>query len=154
MPPIVNDVAATAILILALTCAATAQSPDQTGDPFARADSNADGVLSRAEFINAAANRFSNADADADGYLSKEELLTRARARDGGSDAVARIDRMIARFDSDRDNRLSASELPSPRREPGWIFDRIDRNSDGVVTRAEAEEAAAGARQRFGRRGE
>lgn len=48
---------------------------------FLKADTDGDGVISRAEFIARAEKRFDKMDADGDGRLSKDELRSAAKRR-------------------------------------------------------------------------
>ena len=100
------------------------------------ADTNADGLISRAEAaaLPRIAERFDAIDANRDGQVSFEELR--------GSRHKARGERFLGRLDADKDGKVSKAEALAKATER---FDRVDANNDGFIT---AEELAA----RHGRR--
>lgn len=100
------------------------------------ADTNADGLISRAEAaaLPRIAERFDAIDANRDGQVSFEELR--------GARHKARGERLLDRLDADRDGKVSKAEALAKATER---FDRVDANNDGFIT---AEELAA----RHGRR--
>jgi hypothetical protein len=138
-----------AITAIALASAATLvmahpQGQANRGAKFERlraADTNADGLLSRAEAaaLPRIAERFDAIDANADGQVSFDELRSsRHKAR-----GEKRGERFLKRLDADNDGKVSKAEALAKATER---FDRADANKDGFVT---AEELAA----RHGHRG-
>lgn len=119
--------------LIAVGGAASAKSHGG-GAAFDKVDANGDGKITQAELDTAAATRFATADADNDGFLSTQELLA---ARVGG-----RANRMLARFDTDKNGQLSAEELEAAASDK--IGKRIERrirdadaNNDGKLSLAE-----------------
>ncbi|MEM8883136.1 MAG: hypothetical protein AAGD14_03615 [Planctomycetota bacterium] len=99
-------------------------------------DTDRNGELS-AEEIEAAPTSLAKLDANKDGTISAEELdPNRVRAR-----------RMITRFDTDGDGKISIDEMPDRMAER---FESMDTNGDGVVDEAEFAELM---KQMRGRRG-
>ena len=60
-----------------------------------------------------------------------------ARMTERANDRAAK---MIERFDANADNQLSAAELAAGP-QPISIFDRIDTDKDGAISKAEADAA-------------
>lgn len=124
---------------VALASAATLVMAHPEGQPkrgakFERlraADTNADGLISRAEAaaLPRIAERFDAIDANRDGQVSFEELR--------GSRHKARGERFLGRLDADKDGKVSKAEALAKATER---FDRLDANQDGFIT---AEELAA-----------
>lgn len=168
--------AAAAGLMLAGTAAA------QDGGADRRLDADGDRRVSLAEMQAAHAARFARLDLDRNGALTREERRTgrqlarreqaerltalvarRDTNRDGGlsqAEAPGRWTR-LARFDANRDARVTAEELRAGRqaraaerrndrvaKAPGQPRARADANGDGLLTRAEAD---AQLRARFAR---
>lgn len=52
----------------------------------------------------------------------------------------ARVAAMIERFDADGDGFISPDEMPQPKRS-GRMFDMIDADDSGAISRAEFDEA-------------
>lgn len=120
-------------------------------DVFARADGNADGLISEEEFVSArpdfaseeqAAARFAAIDGDSDGVLTQQEL------RDSGPPPLP---------SATSEEASAGGRPPPPPPPPGGgasleeIYDELDTNEDGVVDitemmaglEEEAEEASA-----------
>ena len=137
-----------AITAIALASAATVvmahPEGQDRGAKFERlraADTNGDGLLSRAEAaaLPRLAERFESIDANADGQVSFDELRgARHKARDGKGG-----ERFLKRLDADNDGKVSKAEALAKATER---FDRVDANKDGFIT---AEELSA----RLGHRG-
>ena len=108
-------------------------------DPFANADANGDGLITRAEFIAARTARFAKMDRNGDGAVSRDDFgrLLRFRPKSG-----ERLDALIEQMDTNRDGRVSREELTSA---PTLMFDHADANEDGTVDKAEL----AAAKQRL-----
>lgn len=128
-----------AITAVALASAATVvmahpEGQSQRGTRFERlraADTNADGLLSRAEAaaLPRLAERFDAIDANGDGQVSFDELR--------GSRHKARGERFLKRLDADNDGKVSKTEALAKATER---FERVDANKDGFIT---ADELAA-----------
>ena len=119
------------------TVLATAAFAQGGGMGLMRADTNNDGMISKAEATAQATTRFDAMDANHDGVLSPDE-----RKGPGG--------RMIARAGGDGGTMTRADYLAQADKR----FDRIDTNHDGQLSREElgawAERARAMADQRRG----
>ncbi|OSQ45641.1 EF-hand domain-containing protein [Marivita geojedonensis] len=111
---------------------------------FAELDTNGDGSVSAEEFANRA-TPFARADADGDGFLTAEEIAAMGQER-----SAQRAERMIARFDTNEDGKISEEEMTS-RRDPARMFERLDANDDGVVSADEFADARMG--KQGGKRG-
>jgi hypothetical protein len=111
---------------------------------FERLDNNGDGQIDEEE---AAGGRrpldMAKADADQSGGISLEEFKTYMTNR--------RVDRMLDRFDANKDGKIQADEIPE-----GRFAERmksLDKDGDGVITRDELAKAEWGRRGRRGPRG-
>lgn len=105
-----------------------------SGQLFAAADKNGDGVVSKQEFLDERAKRFDTLDSNRDGWLSQEELaagLPNGRAR-------RFLPLMFGQFDADGDGRVTRAEFAKA---PTPVFDRADANGDGVLSQAEVKAA-------------
>lgn len=109
-------------LIAATLLPAAAQAQDRPArpDPFARADANGDGTVSRDEMLVEATASFDRFDANKDGKLSTDERPARGMGRGEGE---------LTR---------EAALLQATNR-----FDRVDANKDGKLDKAELEAARA-----------
>jgi hypothetical protein len=103
----------------------------QQGARFARlkaADTNGDGMLSRAEAaaLPRLAERFETLDANRDGQVTRDEMrAARAHARGGN---------LIGLLDADGDGRVSKAEALAKAEER---FNRADANRDGFLSAEE-----------------
>lgn len=115
-----------------------AQAVQTSLDPaqlFASADANADGDVSKPEFLAARAGRFDALDLNRDGALSRDEFTAAApglRER-----LMAPI--MFGQFDANSDGRVTREEFAKA---PTPGFDSADANGDGKVSQAELKAAA------------
>lgn len=103
------------------------QGPPDADALLARFDADGDGVLSSAEFPGPA-DRFKQLDADGDGFLSAGEL----NAADAGPGP--RHNGGFENDDVDQDGRVSREEFNGP----ADLFDRLDTDGDGYITREAA----------------
>jgi Ca2+-binding EF-hand superfamily protein len=101
---------------------------------FMEADTNGDGVVTRAEFNAARMARFDKLDRNGDGTISRADFgrLMRLAPR-----LARRIDRLLADADTNYDGRVTRAEYASM---PMPLFERLDLNHDG---RIDAQELAA-----------
>lgn len=105
----------------AVTVLATAAFAQGGGMGMMRADTNGDGMISKAEATAQANARFDRMDTNKDGTITADERQGpggRMMARAGGSDGamtraefVAQADKRFARIDTNRDGQLSSDEL-------------------------------------------
>ena len=109
---------------------------------FLSLDGDNDGVIARGEVPESAQPAFECliklGDQDGDGKLSREEyrdLLL--RARDSGASGIGN---RFAAIDRNGDGKLSREEFQGP---PA-VFDRLDADKDGFLTRTEAAAMRAG----------
>jgi len=104
--------------------------PDLT-QLLARADSNGDGIVTKAEFTEARAKMFDRLDRNHDGYLSKDD---KPRFSLRKSENGNRLQQMVLMLDKDGDGRISRDEFVNS---PSLLFERADTNHDGAVDAAE-----------------
>lgn len=121
------------ILPIALLAAspALAQMQRDPSAAFANADSNGDGMITRAEFQQSRSARFDKADRNRDGAVSRDDFKRLARFRPV---AVDRLDAFISEADANGDGRVTRDEITKA---PMPMFDRTDANRDGRIDQAE-----------------
>lgn len=95
---------------------------------LARADANNDGAITRDEFLARPTQMFSRLDANNDGVISQNE---RPQERGGRGSHGPHAQR-----DGDGNGQLSREEFVAMG---ATMFDRLDANDDGRVTREEAQ---------------
>lgn len=101
------------------------------GDWFDKADTNGDGVVTRAEFATFRDGNFAKLDRNGDGVVSPADFPRLAKAR---PDAYKKLTEMLGHADSNGDGAISRAELAAA---PPVMFQRADANGDGKVTKAE-----------------
>jgi Ca2+-binding EF-hand superfamily protein len=129
--------AGAAILAAPLAAQRALRRLPEPRDPIAAfrdADTNGDGVVTRAEFNAARMARFDKLDRNGDGTISRADFgrLMRLAPR-----LARRIDRLLADADTNYDGRVTRAEYASM---PMPLFERLDLNHDG---RIDAQELAA-----------
>ena len=135
-----------AILAAGLTTTAVLAHEGKGGGMMERlkaSDTNADGLISRAEAaaLPRFAAHFDAIDANRDGQVSADELrAAHAHRRDGKGG-------MFKSADANNDGKVSQQEFPARAAER---FQRLDANGDGFVTQEEAQ-AGRGHRGHGGR---
>jgi Ca2+-binding EF-hand superfamily protein len=125
-------------LALAVFAVAAAPVSAQTMADFDAIDANKDGYLTWAEFEAARARDFALFDANKDGRISPREFIDRP-----GSDPGRRAqrERRFREIDKNGDGQITREEYAAFGR---LIFDKLDGDRDGRVSRAEFEEALTG----------
>lgn len=96
------------------------------------ADANNDGAITRDEFLAGPIEHFNRLDANHDGSISATEMPQRRERADGEQR------RERPRPDANGDHQLSQAEFTA---QGASMFDRLDGNHDGRVTREEAAAA-------------
>lgn len=120
--------------LIAIGGVAAAEARDHGGKMrFEQIDANSDGAVTMEEVKAHQAARFTRADANGDGFLTPEEMR--------GSD---KAQRMLKRFDTNRDGVLDEAELEAAGSErtskrAERMLERVDANGDGKISMAEAE---------------
>ena len=134
-----KTVATMIALALAATATVTLAEPGDRGgkmlERLKAADTNADGLISRAEAaaLPRIAERFDEIDANRDGQVSFEELRA-SRKHGHGHGRGGHLKRM----DTDGDGKLSRNEALAAA---AARFDAADANKDGFVTPEEMKAA-------------
>lgn len=102
---------------------------------LASADANNDGNITRDEFLARPLEHFTRLDANGDGVIQASERPQRPERGERGSrgDRADRPD-----FDANDDRQISRAEFDAMG---ASMFQRLDANSDGRVTQAEAQAA-------------
>jgi Ca2+-binding EF-hand superfamily protein len=139
-------------LALAALAAASSATAAQEGR-FAAADTDRNGVLSRAEVARSLprlAARFDEIDRNRDGNLSPEEL--RARGRGGAGEGG--FAEHFRRADANGDGALTRAEAEQALPRLGAKFDRVDANHDARLTLDELRRYFDARRAARGRPGE
>jgi Ca2+-binding EF-hand superfamily protein len=128
-------------LFAAVAAALAAGAAAAQDSRFARADTDRNGVLSRAEVdrgLPGIAPRFNEVDRNRDGNLSPDELrtwLANPKAADRKSEGG--FAEHFRRADANSDGALTRAEVDKSLPRLGAKFDRIDANGDGKLTQEE-----------------
>ena len=160
---------------LGFSTMASAKSRGGNMPSFEEFDTNGDGIITQAEIDLIGVAKFAENDTNGDGYLDADELAARKMDRNenrrGGErghgskgqndqgnpelmeaqqqERVAlAITHMIQRADTDGDGMLSMDEARPPK--SGQMFERVDADNNGEVTKAEWDDAMS---QRGNQRG-
>ncbi len=108
------------------------------GHMFDEVDANKDGKITRAEAHELVLKHFRAADANKDKVLTQAEAKTHHEAkRKERGNPEAFVEARFKAHDTNNDGKIERSESKLPDK----IFARIDSNSDGSITKAEALEA-------------
>jgi len=102
-------------------------------------DTNGDGSISLDEIQAKRAADSKALDANGDGMISQDELVTFQMAKEKAR-IEARVAKRFAAQDVNGDGELSAAELMA-RPLPTQMFERMDRNDDGVLSPDEMQAA-------------
>lgn len=115
------------------------------GRQMSAADANNDGAISRDEFLARPLEMFARLDANSDGSISAEEqTAARAHHQEMRGERTERRERRrehMREADADHDRQLSAQEFATLG---DRMFERLDANRDGSITRQEAEAHRSG----------
>lgn len=104
------------------------------GDRGMRADTNADGAISRAEMTASLNTRFAKMDVNSDGYLSKEDREAKR------ADRSSKRGERFAKADTNGDGELSQAEMEAARAErKAAKFARADKDGNGKLSQEEAQ---------------
>lgn len=102
-------------------------------------DSDGDGKISEAEF-KGPRQLFGKADANSDGFVDRAELEDASRklqkmagGAGGKGDGSGKVMEMIKRSDADGDGKVTREEWPGRPQ----MFDRMDKNGDGILDEAD-----------------
>jgi len=120
--------------MMAVRAVANQHQPDPA-KIFDSADTNGDGIITRAEFLAARERGFTRLDRNGDGYIDKSDMSGRLAGR---RKAQERLAEMVARFDKDGDGRISKSEFVDGL---APLFDLVDSDHNGELSKEEVAAA-------------
>lgn len=98
---------------------------------FEKVDANADGSVTFDEFAKPIMERFDTADADKNGAVNAEEITA---AIDGGRRAERMAERLITRFDINKDGSVSKDEIENRQKK---MFALLDLDDSGSISKEE-----------------
>lgn len=148
------------IILLSVFVAAASAAPSQAqgrrdpGELLNRADLNSDGKITRSEFIQGRGQLFARFDRNRDGYLNRDDAPKRRfaggrggrlRSGGGGGDAGERLQQAMQALDTNDDRKISRAEFVDG---PSLIFDRADRDRNGIIDHIERANFGAAAGER------
>jgi EF-hand domain pair/EF hand len=105
-----------------------------------QADTNRDGVVTKAELIAFRANNFGRLDRDGNGVLTRADIPAFMSRLNSSLD----FNSLMQQFDANKDGKISRTEFVDG---PTVIFDGADANHDGMLTTAERNAAIAAAKR-------
>jgi Ca2+-binding EF-hand superfamily protein len=109
-----------------LAAARKAEHGKRIDELFKNSDKDADGRLSKAEATDMHEKKFAHLDANSDGFIGKDEAKQVEPPKHGGAKGAG----WFGKLDTNADGKLSRSELD----QGGELFDRLDRDDDGVLS--------------------
>jgi Ca2+-binding EF-hand superfamily protein len=98
---------------------------------FKRFDPQNTGAITLEAFLKGPDSRFDQIDTKKQGFIDRDELQAYFGARDPQV-----IDRMMKRFDTDNDGKITKAEFEKPAKKR---FALLDLNDDGKITKEEAD---------------
>ena len=129
------------VRFLAVVASLAAGAAAAQDSRFARADTDRNGVLSRAEVdrgLPGIAPHFDEIDRNRDGNLSPDEMRTWSASRRAGERKhEGGFAEHFRRADANGDGALTRAEVDKALPRLGAKFDRIDANGDGKLTQDE-----------------
>ena len=133
-------------LVLVLGCTAAAAQGRQGLANLEQADTNKDGSISKAEYLEARAQQFAKFDRNSDGYIDDADMPTRT---EGQPQRGRRAAQLRAQLDANADGKISKAEFVDA---PAPAFERADADRNGVLTTQELEAVRGKVRERAERR--
>jgi Ca2+-binding EF-hand superfamily protein len=111
-----------------------------------KADADKDGKLTFEEIAAVAPDftreRFDALDRNGDGVLSPADRDASAGARENARPAAGEMLKRLRAADKDKDGKVTKSEFKAAfPKAPDRLFDRLDRNSDGVICPKDAPDS-------------
>jgi Ca2+-binding EF-hand superfamily protein len=129
------------VSLIAISGTAFAASPNQAAlERMARADTNHDGNISKAELLAFRSANFQRFDRDGSGALTRSDVPAFFARLNPDLD----FDALLNQFDANHDRQVSRNEFVNG---PTIVFDAADTNHDGLLTSAERNAAMAAARR-------
>ncbi|MET0988777.1 MAG: EF-hand domain-containing protein [Steroidobacteraceae bacterium] len=133
---------AAAILGSLAATLALAQVPDRPAAMFKHADADGDGLLSLDEFKSARTETFAKRDRNHDGYIDESDMPPLASAR---PKVRAAVEKANAKLDLDQNGKVTQKEFVDGAVP---VFERADKNHDGMVDAKEREEFKGSVKER------